>query len=56
MKVLIIGGGGREHALLDKYSKSLRVEKLFSIPGNGLMDFNAEKTVNILPKIKPTEK
>lgn len=56
MKVLIVGGGGREHALLDKYSKSLRVEKLFSIPGNGLMDFNAEKPVKILPNIKPIDK
>jgi phosphoribosylamine--glycine ligase len=35
MKVLIIGGGGREHALAWKISKSKNVESIFCIPGNG---------------------
>jgi len=34
MKVLIIGGGGREHALAWKISQSLRVKKIFCAPGN----------------------
>ncbi|HAH86355.1 MAG TPA: phosphoribosylamine--glycine ligase, partial [Armatimonadetes bacterium] len=34
MRVLIIGGGGREHALAWKISQSPRVEKLFCAPGN----------------------
>ena len=34
MKVLVIGGGGREHALVWKLSKSPLVKKLFAIPGN----------------------
>ncbi|MBI5643483.1 MAG: phosphoribosylamine--glycine ligase [Deltaproteobacteria bacterium] len=34
MKVLIIGSGGREHALAWKLSKSSLVEKLFIAPGN----------------------
>ena len=35
MKILVIGGGGREHALLWKLSESPRVEKIWCAPGNG---------------------
>jgi phosphoribosylamine--glycine ligase len=34
MKVLVIGGGGREHALAWKLAQSGRVTKLFCAPGN----------------------
>ncbi len=34
MKVLIIGSGGREHALAWKLSQSPRVERIFCAPGN----------------------
>ncbi len=34
MKVLIIGGGGREHCLAWKISKSPLLDKIFAIPGN----------------------
>ncbi|MEY8356195.1 phosphoribosylamine--glycine ligase [Lachnospiraceae bacterium 54-53] len=34
MKVLIIGGGGREHAIAWKVSQSPRVDKLYCAPGN----------------------
>ena len=34
MKLLLIGGGGREHALAWKLSQSPRVKKLFAAPGN----------------------
>ncbi len=35
MKVLVVGGGGREHALAWKLSKSNMVTKVFVAPGNG---------------------
>lgn len=34
MKILLIGGGGREHALAWKLAQSPRVEKLYCAPGN----------------------
>ena len=34
MKVLIVGGGGREHALAWKAAQSARAEKIFVAPGN----------------------
>jgi phosphoribosylamine--glycine ligase len=34
MKVLVIGGGGREHALCWKLAQSPRLEKLYCAPGN----------------------
>jgi len=39
MNVLIIGRGGREHAICRKVSESLNVEKVFAAPGNpGMAD------------------
>jgi phosphoribosylamine--glycine ligase len=34
MKVLVVGGGGREHTLVWKLSQSSRVDKIFCAPGN----------------------
>ena len=34
MKVLVVGGGGREHAICWKISKSSKVEKVYCAPGN----------------------
>jgi phosphoribosylamine---glycine ligase len=42
MKVLVIGGGGREHALVWKLSQSSRVEKIWCAPGNGGIAGEAE--------------
>lgn len=37
MKILVVGGGGREHALAWKLKQSPRVEKIFAAPGNAGM-------------------
>lgn len=54
MKVLIVGGGGREHAIAWKVMQSPKVDKLYCAPGNagianvaecvdiGVMDFEAQ--------------
>jgi phosphoribosylamine--glycine ligase len=42
MKVLIIGSGGREHALVWKLGQSSRVSKVFCAPGNGGIAEDAE--------------
>ncbi|MDO4514149.1 MAG: phosphoribosylamine--glycine ligase [Lachnospiraceae bacterium] len=34
MKVLIVGGGGREHAIAVSMKKSKRVDRLYCVPGN----------------------
>lgn len=54
MKVLIIGSGGREHALADIYSKSRKVKRVFVAPGNDLMEFGNTK-IKIFPAVKQTD-
>ena len=42
MKILVIGGGGREHALVWKLGESAGVEKIWCAPGNGGIRSEAE--------------
>ena len=35
MKVLVVGGGGREHAIIKKIKENKTVEEIFALPGNG---------------------
>lgn len=54
--VLVIDGGGRGSVLVQKYSQSPDVTKIYAIPGNDLMSINTNKQVSIFPHIKTTEK
>jgi len=42
MNIMIIGGGGREHAILEKLRENPRIEKIYALPGNGGMAAHAE--------------
>ena len=37
MKIMVIGGGGREHAVIKKIRLNKNVEKIYALPGNGGM-------------------
>ncbi len=49
MKILVVGGGGREHAIIKKLKACKGVDKIFALPGNGGMMSDAE-CVNIAAK------
>lgn len=46
MKIMVVGGGGREHAIIKKIKENKDVEKIYALPGNGGMAKDAE-LVNI---------
>jgi phosphoribosylamine--glycine ligase len=55
MRVLVVGSGGREHALVWKIAQSRLVDKIFCAPGNGgisglaeCLDIKAEDIANLL--------
>ena len=37
MKILVVGGGGREHAIIKKLKENQSVETIYALPGNGGM-------------------
>ena len=42
MKILVVGSGGREHALVWKLKQSKKVDKIYCAPGNGGISLNAK--------------
>lgn len=46
MKIMVVGGGGREHAIIKSLKKSSKIDKIYALPGNGGMAEDAE-LVNI---------
>jgi len=46
MKIMVVGGGGREHAIIKKIKENKNVEKIYALPGNGGISSDAE-SVNI---------
>ena len=41
MKILVVGGGGREHAIIKKLKENKDIEEIFALPGNGGMKDDA---------------
>ena len=37
MKIMVVGGGGREHAIIKKLKENKSVDEIFAVPGNGGM-------------------
>jgi len=52
MKVMVVGGGGREHAIIKKIRENKRVTELYALPGNGGIAADAE-CVNVGAKDIP---
>ncbi len=42
MNILVVGGGGREHAVIKKIKENKAVEKIYALPGNGGIARDAE--------------
>ena len=42
MKIMVVGGGGREHAIVKKIKENPAVEAIFALPGNGGIARDAE--------------
>lgn len=42
MKIMVVGSGGREHALIKKIKENKKVEKIYALPGNGGISRDAE--------------
>ncbi len=53
MKILVVGSGGREHAIIWKIAQSKRVDKIYCAPGNGGIASLAECVdINVMDKEK----
>ena len=41
MKLMVIGGGGREHAVIKSLKRNGEITEIFALPGNGGMEGDA---------------
>jgi len=42
MKIIVVGGGGREHAIIKKLKENPEIDKIYALPGNGGIAADAE--------------
>ena len=62
MKIMVVGGGGREHAIIKKIKENKNVEKIYALPGNGGIAKDAEcvdigaKDIEKIAEFAKTEK
>ncbi|MBQ3058468.1 MAG: phosphoribosylamine--glycine ligase [Clostridia bacterium] len=49
MKIMVVGGGGREHAIIKKLKENKEITEIFALPGNGGMA-NDATLINIAAK------
>ena len=42
MKLMVVGGGGREHAIIKALKKNKSIDEIFALPGNGGIAEDAE--------------
>ena len=42
MRIIVVGGGGREHAIIKKLKENQEIEKIYALPGNGGIAADAE--------------
>ena len=42
MQILVVGGGGREHAIIKSLKKNEEITKIYALPGNGGIAMDAE--------------
>lgn len=52
MKILVVGGGGREHAIVKAIKKNKKAEKIWAIPGNGGIAADAECVAGDVKNVK----
>ena len=38
MRVMVVGGGGREHAIIKKLRENPKIRQIYALPGNGGID------------------
>ena len=55
MKILVVGGGGREHAICWKLSKEANVDKIYCAPGNAGIS-NVAQCIDIQDSQAPGQK